>query len=43
MFAKETIDRENRDKAHEKYEQKIDMWIGRGPMKNHVKVLLCTI
>ena len=26
-----------------KYEDRISNWIGRGPMKNHIKVLLCTL
>lgn len=39
----ETLDKENREKAHEKYELRIDNWIGRGPMKNNIKVLLCTL
>ena len=43
MFLKDEKDKESREKAHEKYEEKISNWIGRGPMKNHIKVLLCTL
>lgn len=26
-----------------KHEERISHWIGRGPVKNHVRVLLCTL
>lgn len=29
--------------AYAKHELRINMWVGSGPMKNHIRVLLCTL
>ena len=29
--------------AQTRHEERINHWIGRGPIKNHVRVLLCTV
>ena len=43
FFDKEEKDREDRDAAYQKFENPIQNWIGRGMIKNNIKILLCTV
>jgi hypothetical protein len=42
IFNKEKENQQNWEKAYDRNEDKIANWVGR-PMKNHVRVLLCTL
>jgi hypothetical protein len=35
--------KKNWEQAQKKYDDRINNWIGRGPIKNHIRVLLCTL
>lgn len=43
IFNQQNIQKENWDKASTKHEDRINNWVSRGGMKNHIRVLLCTL
>lgn len=42
-FKKQEQDQIAWEISRQKYDDRIQNWIGRGPIKNHIRVLLCTL
>ena len=43
FFASQETKKANWDLAAQKHGHKIDIWSGKSPMTNHIRVLLCTL
>ncbi len=43
VFASDELKKQGWEKAQLKYEDKLQFWVGKGPLKNHIRVLLCTL
>ena len=43
MMNADEMKKKNWEQAQRKYDDKINNWIGRNVIKNHIRVLLCTL